>query len=144
MPGGSDDVGRESQARATGKPWRSFVAPDPDRSYVALATVIRLDRWRGMPAFGRHTLASTRQLARAPGIVGYTLRAAPHRRTFWTLSVWDDAAALARYVRERPHRDAVRWLHASGAARFRSTRWAVAGSELPVPWDVGLAHLEEA
>ena len=126
---------------AGAKPWRAFGPVEPGRSYVALVTELRLTRWTALPSFGRHTAGSLRQLARTPGVLGYALRAAPHRRTFWTASVWEDEAAMAAYVRAQPHRDAMRWLRASGAGTFRSSRWRVADAEVPLRWDAALARL---
>ena len=124
-----------------GKPWRSFAAPEPGRTYVALATELHLTRWRGLPAFARHTFGSLRQLAGSPGAIGYSLRAAPHRRRFWTVTVWEDEASIRQYVREQPHRDAMRWMGASDQGTFRSTRWDVEGSAVPPSWDAAEQRL---
>ena len=124
-----------------GKPWRSFATPEPGRTYVALATELHLTRWRRLPAFARHTLGSVRQLASSPGAMGYSLRAAPHRRRFWTVTVWEDEAAMRRYVREQPHRAAMRWLQASDGGTFRSTQWDVDGAAVPPSWEVAGSQL---
>ena len=127
---------------ATEKPWTWFAQPQPDREYVALATYLPVRRWWAMPRFGRHTLASIRQLSSSEGVLGYSLRAAPHRRSFWTLTVWNDAASLSRYVRAQPHRDAMRWLRTSAMGEFHSARWTIDGAAVPPSWDVALARLE--
>ena len=128
---------------ATGKPWRSLGPAQPGRTSVALATELRLNRWSALPAFGRHTVGSVRQLARTPGVLGYSVRAAPHRRTFWTLTVWEDRAAMAAYVRAEPHRSAMRWL-TEDLGSFVSTSWTVAGDAGAPTWDDGLARLRSA
>jgi quinol monooxygenase YgiN len=43
------------------------------------------------------------QLARADGLIGYTLRAKPLARDYWTLSVWKDQEALREFMRTSPH-----------------------------------------
>jgi len=44
-----------------------------------------------------------KQLATADGLIGYTLRAKPLARDYWTLSVWKDDTALRQFMRTRPH-----------------------------------------
>jgi quinol monooxygenase YgiN len=44
-----------------------------------------------------------KQLAAAEGLVGYTLRARPLARDYWTLSVWKDQTALREFMRTPPH-----------------------------------------
>ncbi|MBW8486469.1 hypothetical protein [Actinomadura parmotrematis] len=58
--------------------------------------------WRS-PVFLLHSLRLWRQARRAPGALGVALRAAPLSGVFWTLSAWQDRAALARYARTDPH-----------------------------------------
>lgn len=123
------------------KPWTSFVEPVPGREYLALVTYLPVGRWRAMPAFVRYAVGSVRQLSRSEGIVGYTLRALPLRRQFWTLTVWEDQGALAQYVGRQPHRSAMRWLRSSGMRDFVSTRWMVAPHAVPPSWDDALARL---
>jgi heme-degrading monooxygenase HmoA len=47
--------------------------------------------------------AIRKQLAGADGLVGYTLRAKPLARDYWTLSVWQDETALRAFMRTPPH-----------------------------------------
>jgi hypothetical protein len=47
--------------------------------------------------------AIRKQLATADGLVGYTLRANPLARDYWTLSVWQDENALRAFMRMPPH-----------------------------------------
>jgi quinol monooxygenase YgiN len=44
-----------------------------------------------------------KQLAAAGGLIGYTLRARPLARDYWTLSVWTDRIALREFMRTPPH-----------------------------------------
>jgi hypothetical protein len=44
-----------------------------------------------------------RQLAAADGLIGYTLRAAPLARDYWTSSVWTGNTALRKFMRTPPH-----------------------------------------
>jgi heme-degrading monooxygenase HmoA len=53
--------------------------------------------------FFRAVSAVRKQLATADGLIGYTLRAKPLARDYWTLSVWTDDTALRQFMRTRPH-----------------------------------------
>jgi len=120
-------------------PWRARRPADPDTDYVALLTYLPLRRFRTLPAFTRFILAVQGQLAGAGGLVGYALRARPVSRRFWTLSVWDDEAALRQFVVARPHRDIMQSLRGKmGETSF--TRWRVRGSDLPLPWEDAMEH----
>lgn len=126
---------------ATEKPWTWFAQPQRDHRYVALVTYLPVTRWTAMPSFARYTVASIRQLSRSDGLLGYAVRAAPHRRRFWTLTVWYDAASIARYVHAQPHRDAMRWLRTSGMGGFHAVRWTIGDAAIPPSWDDALARL---
>ena len=120
-------------------PWRARRPADPDTDYVALLTYLPLRRFRTLPAFTRFILAVQGQLAGAGGLVGYSLRARPFSRRFWTLSVWDDEAALRQFVVAKPHRDIMQSLRGKmGETSF--TRWRVRGSDLPLPWEDAMEH----
>ncbi len=123
------------------KPWVWIRAPEPYREYLALATHLPVARWRSMPRFVRYNVGILRQLVDASGLIGYGLRAEPHRRNFWTLTLWQDARSVGRFVGGQPHRDAMAWLLASGMTGFHTHRWAVRTDGAPPPWDEALAHL---
>ena len=115
-------------------PWRARRRPDPATEYVALLSYLPLRRFRTLPTFTRFILAVQGQLAGAGGLVGYTLRARPFSRRFWTLSVWDDEATLRQFVVAKPHRDIMQSLRGKmGETSF--TRWQVRGCDLPLSWE---------
>jgi heme-degrading monooxygenase HmoA len=102
---------------------------------VTLLTYLPLRSARRLPAFLRFTRKIQRQLAGAPGLVGYTLRAKPLRRQFWTLSAWESAEALEAFVVAAPHRDVMAALASDlGDGRF-FRRGTARGSELPLRFD---------
>src|SRR5215831_20040747 len=84
-------------------PWTSSRTPERDTEYLVLLTYLPLRRFRTLPAFFRLILVVQRQLAGTAGLVGYTLRARPFSRRFWTLSVWEGEDALKRFVVAQPH-----------------------------------------
>jgi hypothetical protein len=114
-------------------PWTRLAEPDPDHSYVVLASRLPLRGYRHIFSFLRATRAVRRQLATTGGIVGYTLDAKPFSKTFWTLSAWESEEMLRRFSEVDPHRSAIDEIR----PRMRATtfvRWTVPGSELPPTW----------
>ena len=77
---------------------------------------------------------SRRQLASAPGLVGYALDAELMAKTFWTFSLWEDRGDLDTFARSEPHRLIISRLRPRmGETRFEF--FSVSGSELPMKWD---------
>lgn len=115
-------------------PWTPIDAAEPDREYVVMATKLVLSGYRHIPAFVRSTQSFWPRLTRSDGLLGYSLNADLTRRTFHTLSVWRDGAAVAAFVRSEPHARVVAqtrlWMADS---TFRA--WTVRGAQLPVTWD---------
>lgn len=85
--------------------------PDRDRSGAATtvqASVLRLRRLRDVPAFMAAALRLQGAFADSPGAIEMSLRAAPLRGTFWTLSHWRCEADLRGFVAHPVHLDAMR------------------------------------
>jgi hypothetical protein len=115
-------------------PWVGRQTIDPDHEYLAMASRLPLKRHRSIPSFLWDTLAIRRQLAKAPGLVGYALDAQLGGRTFWTFSVWEDRASLDAFARSDPHRQIIQRLRpVMGETRFEF--FPVAGSQLPMSRD---------
>ena len=124
-------------------PWQSHARAAPGRDCVALLSYLPLRSiWR-IPWFLMHAARVRRQLRASSGLIGYSLRAQFAARRFWTLSVWEDAAALQAFVTAPPHAAVMKALAPHmGATRF--TRWIVKSSELPLPWDDALKRGDPA
>jgi hypothetical protein len=76
---------------------------EPGTGYLVMASHLPLTRITATVRFFRGVWAVRRQLATADGLVGYTLRAKPRARGYWTLPVWKDDAALRQFMRTAPH-----------------------------------------
>jgi heme-degrading monooxygenase HmoA len=114
-------------------PWTTVRTPDPTTTYVAFATRLPLSRHRYIPGFLRDTVRIRRQLRGAPGLLGYGLLAELGRATFWTVSVWEDEAALRAFAAAEPHRSVMRRVPARmGASAFRP--FDVRGADVPIAW----------
>ena len=99
---------------------------------LAMATFLELGSVWNLPRFEWYTLRVHRQLARTPGLVGYSFRAEFPLR-YWTISAWENGRALHGFVRAGTHRSVMAALPAT-MRRFRHTHWKVTGSGLPLAW----------
>ncbi len=124
-------------------PWRGRAAVEPEAQYLVMASRLPLRSTLKVPWFMGLTVSVVRQLERTDGLVGYSLRAQPLAATFWTLSAWTDARALAAFVRELPHQGVMAKLRPHmGPTRF--TTWTAPGSALPVPWEMAIPRLQSS
>ncbi len=118
-------------------PWQSYSRAAPERDYVALLSYLPLNSvWR-LPRLLLYSTRIQRQLRTSSGLIGSSLRARITAKQFWTLSVWEDAAALQAFIAAPPHVAIMKALAPyMGPTRF--VRWNVKGSELPLRWDDAL------
>jgi hypothetical protein len=84
-------------------PWKAIAPIEREREYLALLSYLPLNRYSKIPLFMRCTMQIQGQLRQAPGAVGYSMRAKLFSRRFWTLSVWENSAALMDFVAKVPH-----------------------------------------
>jgi heme-degrading monooxygenase HmoA len=75
----------------------------PGIGYLVMASHLPLKRITYTVRFFRAVSAVRGQLATTDGLIGYTLRARPLARDYWTLSVWQDDTALRAFMRTPPH-----------------------------------------
>jgi hypothetical protein len=106
-----------------------------------MASALPLKRYLATPRFFRYVIAIRSQLARAEGLVGYSLRAEPLGHRYWTLSIWRDEAALTRFMESVPHVEIMRKLGPEmGDTKF--VRWRVSGANAAVSWPEALERLD--
>lgn len=84
-------------------PWTARAEMEPGPGYLVMASHLPLKRITATVRFFRAVSALRKQLAAADGLIGYTLRARPLTRKYWTLSVWEDDTALRQFMRTPPH-----------------------------------------
>jgi quinol monooxygenase YgiN len=88
--------------------------------------------WK-LPTFLMQTRRIMTQLEQTRGLIGYSLLARPLRKHFWTLSVWEDEAALRAFVEAGAHAITMRSMAPHmGATRF--IRWKIRGAGIPPKW----------
>src|SRR5580658_2475475 len=80
-------------------PWKAPNSPPPaDGPVTVMASRLELRRLSDVPSFLAAALRIRRQMLASPGVLGLSLIAQPLHRTFWTLSAWQDQAALSAAV----------------------------------------------
>ena len=123
-------------------PWKAFAAPESDKEYTALVSFLPLNKFGALPRFVRYTFQTRRQLAVSEGLIGYSMDANILGKEFWTLSVWEDAQALRRFVHRTPHEEIMRdLLPDMGQTEF--VRWQAKGSSIPLDWGAAKERVRE-
>jgi hypothetical protein len=118
-------------------PWKKIAPVNPNGEYLALLTYLPLKKHRTIPRFLWSTFAIQKQLAGSPGILGYALRANPLEKNFWTMSAWLDEKSLMDFALRIPHSQVMKAL-APLMSSTKFIRWKVAGSDVPLRWNVAL------
>ena len=114
-------------------PWLTIADPDPDAELTVMASRLPLRSHANIPAFLVQTLRVHRQLARSPGLIGYSLDAHMLTKTFWTVSAWRSRPDLGTFDRTSPHTAAKGALRSS---MMPSTfvMWRCRPEDLPITW----------
>jgi Domain of unknown function (DUF3291) len=70
------------------------------------------------------------------------MRADVFGKKAWTISVWEDEAALNEFVDRVPHSETMKNTahQLSGAQKF--VTWKIQGSSVPLRWEEALRHLD--
>jgi hypothetical protein len=97
---------------------------------------------KDVPRFFVKSLVAWRQVRSAPGCLGASLIAQPLRRTFYTLSAWENRDALYSFAATQPHRGIMASLRPT-MRRATFTFWDVSAGQLPLAWDDAQRRLTE-
>ncbi|MFI8289154.1 DUF4188 domain-containing protein [Streptomyces sp. ms191] len=126
-------------------PWTVPNQARPGTRAQVMASRFEVRSLKDVPRFFLKSLAAWRQVRSAPGALGASLIAQPLKRTFYTLSAWEDRDALSAYARAEPHRSIMRGLR-STMRDSTFTFWEVPVEQLPLDWDEARRRLaaEEA
>ncbi|MFD6226612.1 DUF3291 domain-containing protein [Streptomyces sp. NPDC060232] len=114
-------------------PWSTPTPAEPGAEAYVMASRFETATLTGALRFLLKSPGIVRQMRKAPGAHGVALRARVLRRTFLTLSAWEDRDALYRFARTEPHRTSAR---AASAYMKESvfTYWTVPAADLPISW----------
>ena len=128
--------------RGPGYDGRSGVtAETPDGTVLVALTSAVLDRARRRP-FDRSTGDVADGMGEVDGLVGFSFRRELFGKRAWTMTVWEDEASLARFVRSQMHRDAMR-AGRDATLEFRFHSFRAERDEIPVRWSRAVALLRE-
>jgi quinol monooxygenase YgiN len=121
-------------------PWTAAQEMQPEREYLVMAYHLPLRSIRSTVRFFRAVAVIRKQLRSADGLIGYTLRAKPLTRDYWTLSVWNGRAALDQFMRTPPHLGVMSSLKPfMGPTRF--IQWQITVADGRPTWSEALQRL---
>ena len=123
-------------------PWRQRAAVDPQREYVAFTSRFFLKSLRRVPAFLASSIRIMKQANVAPGIVGWSLGTDLFRLEFHTLSAWEDAESLRRFVRDGSHKVALEAFERDVRRKSIFVYYRLLGRDLPLTWRDAIARQE--
>ena len=122
------------------RPWKQVAAVDPGREYVAFTSCFFLKKVRRVPAFFARSTQIMKQVNTAPGVVGWSLGVNIFTLEFYTLSAWQDAESLRRFVRDAEHLAALQEFEQDLRRKSIFHYYKVLGRELPLSWKEALAR----
>ncbi|MER6129503.1 DUF3291 domain-containing protein [Streptomyces sp. NPDC001795] len=123
-------------------PWTTVDKPASDAQAFVMASRLEVRSFTDVPRFFLRSLAAWKQVTGAPGAFGASLIAEPFKRTFWTLSAWEDREALYAYARTEPHRSIMNGLRSTMSGSV-FTFWQVPAADLPIDWADARRRLAE-
>ena len=123
-------------------PWTTVNKPASDAQAFVMASRLEVRSLKDVPRFFLKSLAAWRQVSGAPGAYGASLIAEPFKRTFWTLSAWEDKDALYTYARTEPHKSIMTGLRPT-MKHSVFTFWQVPAADLPIDWSDAKRRLAE-
>lgn len=115
-------------------PWTAPKTPPTRAEAIVFASRFETRTLWGALRFLLRTPKVWRQVSRAAGGYGATLKAAPLKRTFWTLSAWESAEALKAFAASAPHGPVAAGLR-THMRSFVHRTWRTTTDELPVDWE---------
>jgi hypothetical protein len=124
-------------------PWKGQSELERERTYLVMASLLQLTQITSTVRFFRAATAVRKQLAGAEGLVGYSLRAKPLSRSYWTLSVWNGQSALEQFMRTPPHLGVMSSLKPV-MAQTQFVKWEITGADGRPTWTEALDHLAPA
>ncbi|MFF3850881.1 DUF3291 domain-containing protein [Streptomyces sp. NPDC002328] len=114
-------------------PW---VKPNPARpstTAFVMASRFEVRSMKDVPRFFWKSLSAWGQVRKAPGALGASLEAQLTKGVFFTLSAWEDKAALYTYARTEPHKSIMTGLR-STMRHSTFTFWETPVEQLPIAW----------
>jgi heme-degrading monooxygenase HmoA len=102
---------------------------------IVAITRLRLCGFRYLVPFAWQSRLSARQAERSPGFLGGALSADPLRLTFWTVTVWENEAAMRAFRAAGDHQRVMPRL-AGWCDEASVAHWEQADASIPSPEEV--------
>jgi hypothetical protein len=123
-------------------PWTTPNQPPADAQAFVMASRLEVRSLKDVPRFFLKSLVAWKQVRSAPGAYGASLIAQPLKRTFWTLSAWQDRDALYVYAATEPHKSVMNGLRPTmSGSTF--TFWETSTAGLPITWSDAKTKIAE-
>lgn len=123
-------------------PWKPRAAVDPAREYVAFTSRFSMRSFLRVPAFAIRSWQIMKQVDASPGVVGWSLGANVFKREFYTLSAWEDAESLKRFVHDADHLASLTQFENDMRRKSIFVYYKVLGRDLPLTWADAIARQE--
>jgi quinol monooxygenase YgiN len=115
-------------------PWKQITPADSGREYVAFTSRFFLKSpVRAVPFLAR-SLKIMKQTDKAPGIIGWSLGSNLLTLEFYTLSAWEDDAALKAFIKSADHGVALKQFEHDLRKKSIFVHYRVLGRDLPLTW----------
>jgi hypothetical protein len=115
-------------------PWTTPNPPRPATTRtLIMASRLEVRSFKDVPRFFLKSLIAWKQVRTAPGALGASLIAEPLKRTFWTLSAWENKQELYTYAKTEPHNSIMKGLRPI-MRRSVFTFWESPVADLPIRW----------
>jgi hypothetical protein len=109
----------------------------PTNQATAMLTYLPLKHWRDTPLFISYIMRIYMQLRKTPGLIGFSMRANPLRKNYWTLSLWEGEEVVGTYIHTAPHATIMHKMHSKmGQTAFVS--WKTKNDGTPLRWEDAL------
>jgi len=124
-------------------PWESLAEVTPNKEYIAVVTwgTNWLDKFYTWLYYAENI---RNRLRKSKGIMGYSFRSQSKPNQMWTLSVWEDAEPLMRFVRGSLHSKARVDLKPGAGGKFKWARWSIQGSSVPPSWEDAIGRVAKS
>ena len=88
-------------------PWISSfnIKPEPELEYIVVITYLPLKSYLSFFEFFKHVRFVQEQLQQTHGFIGFKLRADILTKKSYTMSVWEDAGSLKKFITSGTHGD---------------------------------------
>ncbi len=126
-------------------PWISpfKITPGPDKDYVTVITYLPITSYFRFPEFFRDVRAVQDQLNKSYGLIGFKLRADILAKKTYTLSVWEDAASLKKFITSDAHKETMAKNPDYLGVDRKFVTTFIKGSDYPPSWDWAMKRLKD-